>query len=369
MRKIILPALVLLGYMGFAQNNPFHTLNFPSASPQVIEMQKLGITEIEINYHSPALNNRDVWNDPNVIPQNGEPIAWRAGANMNTTIAFSTDVLINEKPLSAGTYGFHVIPKEDTYTLLFAHNNNQWGSYYLDLEKDISLSVDVEAEACPKTEQLDYEFLNRTENSVVVGLEWGEQRLPFTVSVDLNKTVVESFRNELRGLNTYRWEAWNDAAIWCLQHDTNLEEALEWVNRSIHGGFNGFAANKNLANLETKVRLLQKLNRTVELKETVTDALTLEASPYDLNGFSIFLLRNGLYNEALSMTDHALKLHPDTWFLQLNHAIAQFFAKKKSRKTTILLENALNNAPEGYKPRVKEISDEIEKGTFTFGQR
>ncbi len=368
MRKVVFPILVLLSQIGLAQNNPFHSLNFPSQSPQVIEMQKLGVTEIEINYHSPALNERDVWNDPNVIPQNGDPIAWRAGANMNTTISFSTDVMINDQPLPAGKYGFHVIPKGDTFTLLFAHNNDQWGSYYLDLEKDISLTVDIRAEVCPKTEQLDYEFLNRTENSVMIGLEWDEQRLPFTISVDLNKTVVESFRNELRGLNTYRWEAWNDAANWCLQHDTNLEEALEWANRSINGGFNGFAADKNLANLETKVRLLQKLNKTEELKETVTEALTMQAPAYDLNGFSIFLLRNRLYDEALSMTDHALKLHPDTWFLQLNHAIAQFFAKKKSRKTTLLLENALNNAPDGYKPRVKEISEEIEKGTFTLGQ-
>ncbi|MBO0322297.1 DUF2911 domain-containing protein [Muricauda sp. CAU 1633] len=368
MRKVVFPMLVLLGQIGLAQNNPFHTLNFPSQSPQVIEMQKLGVTEIEINYHSPALNERDVWNDPNVIPQNGEPIAWRAGANMNTTISFSTDVMINDQPLSAGKYGFHVIPKGDTYTLLFAHNNNQWGSYYLDVENDVSLSIAIEAESCPKTEQLDYEFLNRTENSVVVGLEWGEQRLPFTVSVDLNTTVVESFRNELRGLNTYRWEAWNDAANWCLQHNTNLEEALEWADRSINGGFHGFAANKNLSNLQTKARLLQKLDKTDALKETVADALSMDAPAYDLNGFSIFLLRNGLYNEALSMTDHALELHPNTWFLQLNAAIAQYFAKKKSRKTTTLLENALANAPEGFKPRVKEISEEIENGTFTLGQ-
>ena len=81
----------ILTLSSMAQSNPFHTLNYPSASPKVVEMQKLGITEITIDYHSPALNDRDVWNNTEIIPQNGTPYPWRAGANLNTTITFSTD--------------------------------------------------------------------------------------------------------------------------------------------------------------------------------------------------------------------------------------------------------------------------------------
>lgn len=347
-----------------AQSNPFHTLNYPSSSPKVVEMQKLGVTEISISYHSPALRGRDVWTNTNIIPQNASPIAWRAGANMNTTITFTTDVTINDKSLKAGKYGFHVIPKDDEYTILFAHNNNQWGSYYLDLEKDITLSVSVKSASCEKTEQLDYEFSNRTENSVIVSLEWDTIKLPFTVKVDLNKTVVDSFRSELRGVNTYRWQAWNDAANWCLQHDTNLEEALVWADRSANGGYNGFAANKNLINLSTKARILKKLNRNDEADKTIREALTIAAPAYDFNNFIVFLLEEGNYKEALSMSDTGLKQHPTVWYLKLNNAICQYYAKKKSKQTFRLLDEAHESAPDGYKPRIKQIVEEIRNNTY-----
>lgn len=358
--------LFLISKNCFSQANPFHTLNFPSTSPKVVEMQKIGVTEIEISYHSPALRGRDVWNDPNVIPQNAKPIAWRAGANMNTTISFSTDVLINDNMIKAGTYGFHVIPKGDVYTLLFAHHNNQWGSYYLDIDNDITLRVDVKGTVCEKTEQLDYEFIDRTENSVVIALEWDKLRLPFTVSVDLNTTVVHSFRNELRGVNTYRWQAWNDAANWCLQHDTNLEEALTWVERSINGGYNGFAANKNLTNITTKARILKKLNKTADLQQTILEGTTIHAPPYDFNNFILFLLSNGFYEKALATSENASDQHPDTWYIKLNEAVCQYYAKKKSKKTFVLLKEAFNGAPEGYKPRIKQITKEIQNDTYVL---
>ncbi|WP_298893395.1 DUF2911 domain-containing protein [uncultured Psychroserpens sp.] len=345
------------------RSNPFHTLNTPSSSPQVLEMQKLGVTQIEINYHSPALRNRDVWNTPGVIPQNGTPIAWRAGANMNTTISFSTDVFIEGQPLSAGTYGFHIVPNGNEFKLLFAHNNNQWGSYYLDTNKDITLSVDVSGVSCPKSEQLDYEFLNRTENSVVIGLEWGEKRIPFTVSVDLNTTVVKSLRKELRGINTYRWEAWNDAASWCLNHNTNLEEALTWAERSILGGYNGFGANKNLTNLTTKARIQQKLNKTEELQQTIIEALSTVGTAYDINTFSMFLIRNKSFDEALQLSEIGLKDNPKVWYLMLNHGISNYFLGKK-KAAVKMLDKAHQNTPDSYKSYVGKVLDDVKNGTY-----
>ena len=106
---------------------------------------------------------------------------------------------------------------------------------------------------------------------LVIGLEWEKRRIPFKVEVDLNTTTVESFRSELRGINTYHWQAWNDAALWCLNHNTNLEEALQWANRSINGGYGGFAADKNVTNISTKIRLLKKLDKPEELQNTIND--------------------------------------------------------------------------------------------------
>ncbi|WP_431134651.1 DUF2911 domain-containing protein [Psychroserpens mesophilus] len=353
-------ALFLVSVFAFAQ---FHTLNIPQSSPKVQETQKLGVTNITINYSSPSVKGRDVWNNPNIIPQEGNPIPWRAGANMNTTITFSTDVLIEGQHLKAGTYGFHVIPKGNTYTLLFAHNNDQWGSYYLDIKKDVTLNVEVESVESPFSEQLDYEFLDRTENSLIIGLEWEKRRIPFKVEVDLNATTVSSFRSELRGINTYHWQAWNDAANWCLNHNTNLEEALEWVNRSINGGYGGFAANKNHRNLSTKIKLLEKLNKTTELQSTIKEAKALYANAYDANDFGIFLLRNGFYQDAYDYNNSNFKAYPEAWSIQLNRGLSQYFLGniKASVKD---IKKVKESAPERFQNRLDEIITEVETGTY-----
>lgn len=358
-RSFLTLILVSIGLFSQAQ---FHTIKIPQASPKVVESQRLGVTDITIDYSTPATRGRDVWGS--VISSYGDPdLAWRAGANMNTRISFSTDVTINGASLKAGSYGFHIDTEGDNYTLMFAHHDNLWGSYYLDREKHVSLKTTVQAEPCAPSEQLDYEFLNRTENTVDIALEWAEKRIPFTVSVDLNKTVLESFRYELLGINTYRWEAWNDAASWCLNHDTNLEEALTWINRSIDGGYNGFAANANATNLTTKARLLHKLVKEEALNETISVIVTTEMNVGELNGTSIFLLRIDKPEAALKLLGPAIKKYPEAWYLKLNHALSNYFLDKRK---TALKELAIvqKETPENFQARLTEIINEVDKGIY-----
>ena len=52
----------------------------------------------------------------------------RAGANDNTTIAFSEPVTVGETRLDAGIYGVHMIPERDQWTVIFSHDSRAWGS-------------------------------------------------------------------------------------------------------------------------------------------------------------------------------------------------------------------------------------------------
>src|SRR5262245_21516237 len=90
-----------------ASGQAFTPLNVPQASPAAIASQVVGITEIKINYHRPAVNKRKVWGE--LVPYNE---VWRAGANENTTVSFSTDVAVGGQKLAAGTYGLHMLPTQ-----------------------------------------------------------------------------------------------------------------------------------------------------------------------------------------------------------------------------------------------------------------
>src|SRR5215471_12985076 len=106
-------------------------LDLPRQSQHAVVTQRIGITDITVNYHRPLVNGRKIWGS--LVPY-GQ--VWRAGANENTTIAFSDPVTIEGKPLAKGTYGLHMIPNQDSWTVIFSKTNTGWGSYSYDQKDD-----------------------------------------------------------------------------------------------------------------------------------------------------------------------------------------------------------------------------------------
>ena len=99
-------------------------LNIPRDSQRASVTQRIGITDITVNYHRPLVKGRTIWGK--VVPY-GQ--VWRAGANENTTIAFSDPVTIEGQPLEKGVYGLHMIPGENDWTVIFSRNSTSWGSF------------------------------------------------------------------------------------------------------------------------------------------------------------------------------------------------------------------------------------------------
>ena len=110
---VVFGFLVLLAVSTcFAQSTQ---LNLPRDSQRASVTQRIGITDITVNYHRPLVKGRTIWGK--VVPY-GQP--WRAGANENTTIQFTDSVSIEGKPLDKGIYGLHMIPTEDQWTIAFS---------------------------------------------------------------------------------------------------------------------------------------------------------------------------------------------------------------------------------------------------------
>lgn len=359
---------ILLLFIANQLNAQFHSLTLPLLSPKASVSQQVGATFIQIEYNSPSTRGRDVWNNPNVIPQNGKPFPWRAGAQTNTTIQFDTDVIIEGNSLPAGKYGFHILPNGHDHTLLFARPNNLWGSYYLDLEKDVALRVEVKDTTSQFQEHLSYHFNNRTDSSALVNLSWGDRTIPFTVSVDLNKTILKKLRVDLHGESTYQWEAWNDAAAWCLQRNTNLEEALTWADRSINGGLGGFAANKNLTNLGTKARILKALGKSKEANDTFREGFDENYGLQEAQEYAQMLLANKEDKIAIDFTKKALQNYKEDWVLTLFQSIGYYY-QSNQKQALSTLKKSQKNCPDWFKPRAEQIQEQMENKTYELRGR
>jgi hypothetical protein len=146
-------------------------LKLPTLSQRSITTQQIGLTDITINYCRPLVAGRTLFGKE--IPY-GQ--VWRAGANENTTIAVTDDVSVEGKPLPAGTYGLHLIPKAEEWTVIFSKNSTSWGSFTYD-EKEDALRVTVKPQTGEMQEALEYTFEDVKPDSTAVTMRWP---CPFT---------------------------------------------------------------------------------------------------------------------------------------------------------------------------------------------
>ena len=90
--------------------------------------------------------------------------------------------------------------------------------------------------------------------------------------MDYLKTQIASFRQELRTDKGFYWLSWNQAANWCLQRNTNLEEALLWADSASSRNFGGEFV---FTTWVTKAKILEKLGRNEEAADVMKKALPM----------------------------------------------------------------------------------------------
>src|SRR5262249_24599455 len=184
-------SIAICSIAGLAQS---FVLDLPDQSQGAEISQRIGITSVTIKYHRPLVKDRKVWGG--LVPD-GQ--VWRAGANINTTIAFSDPVTIEGQSLAAGTYGLHMIPNADEWTIIFSKNSTSWGSFTYNQAED-ALRVNVKPRAAEMHNALTYDFAELQPESAVVVLEWEKVAVPFKVGVDVHSVVQASLKNQLRDL-------------------------------------------------------------------------------------------------------------------------------------------------------------------------
>ena len=267
--------------------------------------ERIGITDVTIHYDRPAVKGREgkIWNglvhmgykDLGFGTSKAAP--WRAGANENTTITLSTDVKVEGQQLKAGTYGFFVAMGTGDAVLIFSNNTTSWGSFFYD-PKDDALTVTVKTVPLNESvERLKYEFMNQTDNSAVIALMWEKLKIPFTVEVDFIKTQLQSFRNELTTSRGFKSNVWQEAAQFAADHNTNLDEALQWSDYSLNGQFVG---EKNFKNYATRAAVLNKLGKNADADAAMKMAMPM-ASMQELHQYGRQLLQQKRNKEALEV--------------------------------------------------------------------
>ncbi len=340
----LLCCLFLSAMSGVSPAQSF-VLDLPAASQRADISQRIGLTEITIHYHRPLAKDRTIWNG--LVPYGK---VWRAGANENTTITFSDPVLIDGKPLDRGTYGLHMIPNADEWTIIFSKNSTSWGSFTYDQAED-ALRVSAKPRTADFHNALTYEFNELQPDSAVVELEWEKIAVSFTVSVDVHDTVQASLKKQLRDLAQYTWISWDDAANYLLAEKIALDDALKYADKSIEN-------EDRYENEMTKSKVLMALHRKDEAATAQKKALDL-ASPLQMHMFARQLQGDKRAEEAFAIYRDNAKKHPDQWFVHTGLA-RMYCAQGKFDDAVKEMKVALATGPGGQKSYLDGLVRQLE---------
>jgi len=342
--RAFLFCLLMAAMSGVSPAQSF-VLDLPLQSQRAEVSQRIGLTEITINYHRPLVNGRKVWDG--LVPYGK---VWRAGANFNTTISFSDPVQIEGKPLDKGTYGLHMIPNADQWTIIFSKNSTSWGAFTYD-EKEDALRVTVKPKPADMHNALTYDFADLQKDSAVIELEWEKIAVPFKVSVDVHDVVEASLKKQLRNLSQYTWISGDDAANYLLAEKFDLDDALMYANKSIE--------NEDRTDNElTKSKVLTALNRKDEAAAAQKKALEI-ASPLQVHMYARQLQGEKRSEEAFAIFRENAKKHPDQWFV--HSGLARIYCSQgKFDDAAKEMKVALAGAPDSQKSYVDGLVKRLE---------
>jgi hypothetical protein len=337
-----LAALMLTAAVCNAQSTQ---LDLPLQSQKAVVTQRIGVTDITVNYHRPMANGRKVWGG--LVPY-GQ--VWRAGANENTTITFASPVTIEGQPLPAGTYGLHMIPSEDQWTIIFSKMHTAWGSFSYDQKED-ALRVTVKPQTTDLHNALVYDFDQLQPDSAVITMSWDKVAVPFKVAVNVNQAVEASLHNQLRGLSQYTWDAWDDAATYMVDNKGDLNEALQYEDKSIQN-------EERFENLMTKSRILDAMGQK-EQAATVRNKALAMGNAQQLYGYARQLQRQKQQDEAFAVFRTMEKKYPGNW---LTYAGMGRIACSQGdyTKATDDMKLALSTAPDVGKSSVEGLIKRLE---------
>jgi hypothetical protein len=202
-------------------------IEFPATSPAATVKQRVGLTDIEINYSRPSMRGREIFGKL-------EPYGavWRTGANSATKLVLSTPAKFNGTEIPAGTYALFSIPERGDWTVIVNKVSGQWGAYAYDAKNDVARIKATPVAVTQPVETFTIFFSDLANASTAtLNLMWETVRVPVKVEVDLVGTLVPQVE-ALMSSNEPK-KPYFSAAMFYYENNQDLKKAAAWMDAAI----------------------------------------------------------------------------------------------------------------------------------------
>jgi tetratricopeptide (TPR) repeat protein len=240
-------------------------VEFPQASQHAVVKQRIGLTDVEVDYSRPNKNGRAIFGG--LVPFD-KP--WRTGANQPTKIKTSAPLKFGDKEVPAGEYALYTIPGASEWKLVLSKKlNAPTPADYKPEDEAARATAKTTLLVGPAAETFTIGFEDLRADSATLFLEWDKTRVDVKVTTNDVEKVTQGIDAAIKSGKEQDASFYYNAASFYLDQNKDLAQASKWSDQAIEKNpkayFMQYKKAQILAKLGNKKEAIAAAEKSIEI--------------------------------------------------------------------------------------------------------
>ena len=223
-------------------------IEFPAASQHSVVKQRVGLTDVEVDYSRPNKNNRQIFGA--LVPYEK---LWRTGANAVTKIKFSKPVTLGGKQIPAGEYALFTIPTENEWTIILSKDAKVQSTADYKQENDAA-RLTAKPEPLPDTIETFTIGLGDVKGaSATLNFLWDKTRVPVKLTTDDVEQVSKQLEAAAGGNTPLDARTAYQAAAFYYDNNKDMNQAAKWIDQALAKNPDAYFMHYKKAQIQAKL--------------------------------------------------------------------------------------------------------------------
>ena len=223
-------------------------IEFPAASQHSVVKQRVGLTDVEVDYSRPNKNGRDIFGG--LVPYGK---LWRTGANAVTKIKFSGPVTLGGKQIPAGEYALFTIPTANEWTVILSKDAKVQSAADYKQENDAA-RITASPESLPVTIETFTIALDDVKGaSATLDLLWDKTRVPLKFTTDDVEQVSKELDAAVSAGTPLDARTAYQAASFYYDNNKDLNQAAKWIDQALEKNPDAYFMHYKKAQIQAKL--------------------------------------------------------------------------------------------------------------------
>lgn len=223
-------------------------IDFPAASQHSVVKQRVGLTDIEVDYSRPNKNDREIFGG--LVPYGK---LWRTGANAVTKIKFSKPVTLGGKEIPAGEYALFTIPTADEWTIIVSKDAKVQSAADYKQENDAA-RITAKPETNPNTIETFTIGLGDVKGaSATLNFFWDKTRVPVKLTTNDVEQVSKELEAAAAGTTPLDPRTAYQAAAFYYDNNKDTNQAAKWIDQAVAKNPDAYFMHYKRAQIQAKL--------------------------------------------------------------------------------------------------------------------